>query len=109
MKKFKLLSVFTLAILVMALVAGVADTTFASSASKAKDVMDKLPTEPININSADLETLMTLPGIGEKRAKDILEFRKTLGGKFENIDQIKEVSGIGEGVFEKIKKFIEVK
>lgn len=62
----------------------------------------------VNINNATKEQLMTLPGIGESRADDILAFRNT-NGKFETIDDIKKVSGIKDAAFNKIKDLIVVK
>ncbi len=47
---------------------------------------------------------MTLPGIGESKALAIMEYRKNK--QFETIEEIKEVSGIGDSLFEKIKDFI---
>jgi competence protein ComEA len=47
---------------------------------------------------------MTLPGIGESKAVAIIEYRNEK--KFETIEEIKEVSGIGEALFEKIKDLI---
>lgn len=61
----------------------------------------------VNLNAASLEQLMTLSGIGETKAKAIIEYRDTNGG-FKNIEEIKNVSGIGESTFEKIKDFIKV-
>lgn len=58
----------------------------------------------ININTATKENLMTLPGIGESKAEDIIEYRNST--KFEKIEDIKEVSGIGESIFSKIKDLI---
>ena len=49
----------------------------------------------ININTADVETLMTLPGIGEKRARDIITEREE-NGPFRFPEDITRVSGIGE-------------
>lgn len=62
----------------------------------------------ININSAAKEQLMTLPGIGESKAEDIILYRKT-NGKFETIEDIKKISGIKEAAFSKIKDLIVVK
>ena len=60
----------------------------------------------ININEASIEDLMTLPSIGEAQALKIVEYREN--NKFETIDDIKNVSGIGEALFEKIKEYITV-
>ncbi len=60
----------------------------------------------ININTASLEELMTLPGIGEAKAKDIIKYREKQ--KFKTIEDIKEVQGIGDSLFAKIKENITV-
>ena len=59
----------------------------------------------ININTADLQTLMTLPGIGEIYAQRIIDYR-TAHGRFTDITQLKEVEGIGEKRFDAIKDYI---
>ena len=61
----------------------------------------------ININTASEAELMTLPGIGQSRAKDIINYR-VKNGFFESIDDIMKVSGIKEAAFEKIKDLIKV-
>ena len=63
--------------------------------------------EFININSATKEQLLTLDGIGEAKAQAIIEYRNK-NGAFETIEDIKNVSGIGEAAFEKIKDSITV-
>ncbi|MBR5712459.1 MAG: helix-hairpin-helix domain-containing protein [Lachnospiraceae bacterium] len=56
----------------------------------------------VNINTADAATLMTLPGIGEQKAKDIVAYRSA-HGKFAEASDIMNVSGIKSAVFERIK------
>lgn len=59
--------------------------------------------EIVNINKANASALQHyLNGVGEKKAKRIVEYRKA-NKKFKNIDEIKEVKGIGEKLFNKIK------
>lgn len=65
---------------------------------------NKTNIEKININSATLQELLNLEGIGEKTAEKIIEYRKT--NKFKSIEEIMEVKGIGNGKFIKIKDSI---
>lgn len=62
----------------------------------------------INLNTATMELLMELPGIGEAKAGAIIEYRNRIGA-FTDIEEIKNVSGIGDAMFEKIKEKISVK
>ena len=55
----------------------------------------------ININTADAEQLATLPGIGSVKAEAIIKYRKD-NGNFKNINELKEVKGIGDKMIEKI-------
>lgn len=59
----------------------------------------------ISINSADIDELCSLPGIGPSIAQRIIDYRNDIGS-FLNIEQIKEVKGIGDGKFERIKELI---
>lgn len=61
----------------------------------------------VNINKATLEELLTISGIGESKAKSIIEYREQ-NGEFKQIEDIMNVSGIGESLFEKIKNNITV-
>ena len=75
------------------------------------DERGKLKTEEvseiININKASKEELLTLKGIGESKADAIIEYREK-EGEFKTIEDIKNVPGIGETLFEKIKENITV-
>ncbi|MCR4609635.1 MAG: helix-hairpin-helix domain-containing protein [Eubacterium sp.] len=61
----------------------------------------------ININTADKSELTKLPGIGESRAEDIIRYREE-NGKFKSINEIMNVNGIKEGVFDKIRDLITI-
>lgn len=65
------------------------------------------PTEKININTATAEELETLPGIGEKRAADIVADREA-NGPFRIVEELTRVSGIGEGTLEGLIDYITV-
>ena len=62
----------------------------------------------VNINTAGVQELMNLPGIGEVRAKAIIAYRQQIG-EFEKIEDIMNVKGIKNGIFSKICDLICVK
>ena len=61
----------------------------------------------VNINTAPLSELITIKGIGESRAEDIISYRESSGG-FSSIEDIMKVPGIKDGLFNKIKDSITV-
>ena len=61
----------------------------------------------ININTATLEELLTLPGIGEAKAKAIIKYRVD-NGDFNNINELLNVDGIGSKLYEEIKIYITI-
>lgn len=62
----------------------------------------------VNINTADVQELMTIPGIGPSKAAAILQYREE-HGPFNSSDAIMEVTGIGQKTFEKLESFITAK
>ena len=60
----------------------------------------------VNINTATKEELMTLSGIGESKAEEIITYRKST--PFKTIEDLKNVSGIGDATYEQIKNHITV-
>lgn len=62
------------------------------------------PASKININSADLSELTKIPGVGEKTAQKILDYRAN--NSFSSIEDIKNVPGIGDKKFESMKDYI---
>lgn len=64
-------------------------------------------TFPINVNTADKEEFMALPGVGEVLAQRILDYR-TEQGSFSAVEELLNVKGIGEKRFEEILEFITI-
>lgn len=61
----------------------------------------------ININTATVEDFMKLSGIGEAKAKSIIEYRNSIGS-FSKVEDIKNVTGIGDSIFDKIKDYLTI-
>ena len=76
---------------------------YARNAQSAGNTEDGL----VNINTADVSQLMTLPGIGQTRAEAIEAYRRQ-HGNFRTIEEIMKVDGIKEGIFQKIREQITV-
>ena len=67
----------------------------------------KKETTSVNINESSIEELTTISGIGESKAKAIIEYR-TANGPFKSVEDIKNVSGIGDKLYDKIKAYITI-
>ena len=86
----------------------VGEATIAPPTAAAKSSAARTPTAPlgkININTATLEQLDTLPGIGPAIAQRIIDYR-TQNGDFKKIDDLKNVRGIGDVMFDQIKDLV---
>ncbi|MCI5935247.1 MAG: ComEA family DNA-binding protein [Lachnospiraceae bacterium] len=71
------------------------------------DVAEAKEDARVNINTAEKDLLMTLPGIGASKAEAIVAYREDQG-TFASTEDILNVSGIGNGVYEKIKDLIRI-
>jgi competence protein ComEA len=60
------------------------------------------PGAVVNVNTATAEELVRLPGIGEAKARAILDYRKERGA-FKSVEQLREVKGIGDAALERIR------
>ena len=91
--------VFTLAMLLLV------SLGLAGSPSLAADGGDL--SGVVNVNTATAEQLTLLPGIGESKARAILDRRKEQGG-FKTVDELVEVKGIGPAALDKIRPFVAI-
>ncbi|MEP1447591.1 MAG: helix-hairpin-helix domain-containing protein [Paraglaciecola sp.] len=77
-------------------------------ADSADSKMSQKQMTQVDLNTATLEQLVTLPGVGKKKAAAIIEYR-TKKGKFKSVDELVNVKGVGKKMLEKLKGQIKVK
>ena len=85
------------------------DTINEACITKKEEKKDTQPSKDnkISINTGTLEELLTLPGIGESKAQDIIKYREENNG-FKTIEEITNIKGIGSSTFEKFKEYITI-
>lgn len=74
-----------------------------SNSTSSESVKEK--PKLLNINTASIEELQTLPSIGPQTARKIIEYREAQGD-FKSVDSLTEVKGIGEKTLEKVRHYI---
>ena len=84
---------------------GLTGTTASAANEKAAAMADG--SSKVNLNSADMELLKTLPGIGDVRARAIVSYREA-NGHFGSVDGLLDVNGIGAGIVENIRDLVTV-
>lgn len=82
-------------------------TIYVPSHNEAQSQLESEDDGLVNINTADKERLMDVPGIGASKADAIIAYR-TEHGEFTTIEDLMQISGIKQGVFDKIKMYIKV-
>ena len=87
--------------------AAFAATGLLIASSEGRAAETAAPPGVVNVNTASAEELEALPGVGESRAKAIVEMRKSRGG-FKRVEDLLEVKGIGKSALEKLRPFVTV-
>lgn len=85
----------------------VQSSSAATEPPEREPVSDEPEFDKLNINTASVEELQSLNGIGETKAKAVIAYRIENGG-FSSIDELLNVKGIGKSTFEKIRPYITV-
>jgi competence protein ComEA len=99
--------------ILIAAIFGIAVSAAAASAQnkattpKAAATATATATAPVNLNTATAEQLATIPGVGQKMAERIIDYRQKNGG-FKKVEDLMNVSGVGEKSFLKMKPLITV-
>jgi len=74
---------------------------------ESQEEINEQKNSKVSINTGSIEELTTIPGIGESKAKTIIEYREEKG-PFKSIEELMNVKGIGESTFEKLKSYITI-
>mgnify|MGYP002511344946 FL=1 len=82
-----------------------ANATVSEKVTKYADSDEPIMNYPLNLNTCTADELMTIDGIGEAKASAIIEFREYIGG-YSSVDEIKNIKGIGDALFEKLSPYL---
>jgi competence protein ComEA len=102
-----MIRMMTAVVLVLGLVCGAAAAAQDAARPGAKAAAASTSGSPINLNTATVAQLETVPGIGKATAERIVEYRQKNGG-FKKVEDLMNVRGIGEKSFLKMKPLITV-
>ena len=95
------------AIFGIAVSAAVAGAQNKATTPKAAATVTATATAPVNLNTATAEQLATIPGVGPRMAERIIDYQQKNGG-FKKVEDLMNVSGVGEKSFLKMKPLITV-
>lgn len=82
-----------------------ANATVSEKVTKYADSDEPIMNYPLNLNTCTADELMTIDGIGEAKASAIIEYREYIGG-YSSVDEIKNIKGIGDALFEKLSPYL---
>lgn len=85
----------------------VVNNTSSNNTTKTNNTSKNETPSIVSLNTGTKDELMTLKGIGESKAKLIIEYRENNGG-FKSIEEIKNIKGIGDSIYSKIKEYIKL-
>ena len=107
MNRDRTTSGFVSALLGVAVLLAVGSTSRAAAPPRAQRPEAAAATQesPVDVNTANEQQLMAVPGIGESLAKRIVQFRDK-NGRFEKVDDLMKVQGIGEKSIEKLRPYL---
>ncbi|WP_158967044.1 ComEA family DNA-binding protein [Paraglaciecola sp. L3A3] len=92
-------------ILLSVVLLGLSSTQAIAEPAKTKVSSSQMQSNKINLNTASLEQLVTLPGVGKKKAAAIIDYRKK-NGNFKSIDDLANVKGVGKKMINKFRNLL---
>jgi competence protein ComEA len=103
-REFSVRAARGVALLVLLLLAA---ATPGLAADSSKNGPSASPGTPVDLNSATIEALTTIPGIGEVMAQRIVDWREE-HGPFRRVEDLMKVKGVGEKTFDKLRPYVKV-